>query len=395
MKTNYLQWINRGSKIARAALDVYIGVRKNEPIYIAGGVSSCVDLLTSWQEEKCFDICQDMQERELFQIENHYSVCNFLYETIRNMQLPYTQLRLNEKKQTSVAQWSLRAYDLDGENVFFLFRDTLIEGIYISQDRSHDDVIAAFGRVVRKTLGQYVSLSAAIHDWSVNMCLTQLKTHLDAYVSHFNVDEFVDTLRKFKERNINRSSLLHGPPGVGKTTFAELLTKRMNARLLVIESAPLKKAMEFGSPLESFINIVAPDIVLFDDLDRLDNLEDLFGEIERLNRTDHMRNLIFLGSVNNLEAIPEPLRRTGRFDEIIEFPLPPADLRKKILVKHLEYQGIRIMNEYVDNLVTWSEGLSGSDLREIALQISVHGFSSPKIKCCCDRISASKNKTTS
>lgn len=384
-KFEWNKWINRGSKIARTAFDIYIGIKRREPIYIASGIASGAETISSWSEDQSIDIDQEMRSRGLIPMHNKRHIARFWYDTVRNIGLPCEKLTISKKV---LGEQKALIYNLEGEDVFFVFDGTFLDSVYCVDT---DKAAEAFSLTVQRHLGTYISLSTFTENWTTHMYLSKLDPKMDAYVSQINLEETVSSLRKFRSKGINRASLLYGPPGVGKTTFASALAKEMDTRLLVIESPPLNKLMDSGIRLDSLIDIVKPGIILFDDLDRVHQVEDLFGEVERLNRTCRENAIVMLASINRIRKLPPPLRRTGRFDETFEFVLPNAEWRKKILLSHLKFEGIRLKDSYVDLIVDWSVGLSGSDLREVALQVSVLGFEHKKIRSICERILYFKN----
>lgn len=380
-RTDWSKRIANGARVVRAGFDTYIGLKRKDPLYVAsglaGGVDAVVSLVGSNRED--IDIDQEMRSRGLTLLYYSTHLCRFLYNTINHMDIPCEKMTISKKRVGG--SYYVRVYELSEEHIFFLCDGPRLLGVY-GEDR--DTVLAAFGSTVRSKLGQFLSLSAFEQDWTPHMFLTTLDPKLDAYVSQFDIEEFKVDLEKFRARGLNRATILNGHPGTGKTTFANLLSQKMGERLLIIESSPLNKIMNAGFQLSTIVDICRPGIILFDDLDRVDRPLDLFGEVERLNRTKRDRSIVILSSINHLKNIPEPLRRPGRFDEILEFELPSEDLRRTILRSHLDSFGTRITNGNVDQVVACSEGLSGADLRELALQIDVRGFELQRVqtRCC-------------
>jgi len=388
-KIDWKQWISRSTNLLKNAIDIYIGIKRKEPLYVASGMMGAISTTTEWINSKSIDISQEMHSRGMSPLYTSTQITRFWNTIIREMKLPCQKITLGKERFT---EYNALTYNLNDTEICFIWQGSWLEAIYGTDKK---EAITALGRVVERQLGKYIALSTYTESWSIHASLCSMSTkftqQLAGYISPIDAIEFIQNVDKFHTMGLNRATLLYGPPGTGKTTFAALLARETDKRLLVIESASLNKVMEAGLPLEELIDITQPGILLFDDLDRVSNPEELFGEIERLNRVGRTRGLLILGAINNLEALPEPLRRPGRFDEIIDFELPCTNLRKRILLSHLKDHGVRIANGYIHSLIEWTEGLSGAELRELALQISIRGFNEKDTHIRCQRMLKLKN----
>jgi len=74
-----------------------------------------------------------------------------------------------------------------------------------------------------------------------------------------------------------------------------------------------------------------------------------------------------IAATNRIDILDPALLRSGRFDRILEIPMPNAEARLKILQIHT--RGMKI-NSDVDlrAIVEESEGYSGADLKAIAVE---------------------------
>jgi SpoVK/Ycf46/Vps4 family AAA+-type ATPase len=96
--------------------------------------------------------------------------------------------------------------------------------------------------------------------------------------------------------------------------------------------------------------------------------------MERLNRKISIRKRLLIGTVNSLAEVPEPLRRPGRFDEIVEFhPLTKAQ-RKSILVTYAKEFGVGYSDREFDSLAAKTDNMTGAYLKEIAMRAKVVSF---------------------
>lgn len=366
--------------MARTALDVYVGIRRREPAYIAMGVAGMAQTAAEWSEDSTnFDLDRELRARGLAPLWGQTQYIRFFYHTLRRMGVHCTTLQFGKQRKANERpnDYKVECYPVGNTQLYFAFNGSFLDYIW---GTSKELALAQFSLLVRQQLGQYVLLNVLQENWTTYMTLGPLEPHLEAYVSPIDLADWCHTVRQFEAKGLNRAHILYGPPGTGKTTWASLVAQELQGRLLVIEAASLNKIMDAGVQLDTLIDIVQPKILLLDDLDRTRSPEELFGEVERINRTRRNDNLLLLCSINDIEALPVPLRRTGRFDEVVEFTLPDAAMRHRVLSSHLADQGIRVANGYVGDLVEVSAGLSCSDLRELALQISVRGYEAAWIK---------------
>jgi len=171
----------------------------------------------------------------------------------------------------------------------------------------------------------------------------------------------------------NRSLLFFGPPGIGKTTLAARLAERIGGRLLVASCGTLETSRG-RDIIEHLVDIIDPTVVLMDDLDKMWRPSEMLESMERLNRMVGDRKRLLIGTVNSLSEVPEPLRRPGRFDEIVEFfPLTKSQ-RKAILLTYGKEFGVKYSDREIDKVATQTDGMTGAYLKEIALRASVVSF---------------------
>jgi transitional endoplasmic reticulum ATPase len=141
--------------------------------------------------------------------------------------------------------------------------------------------------------------------------------------------------------------LLTGPPGTGKTMLARIIASRADAQFYEI-SGPQVLSKWYGQS-EELIREIFDDaakqeraIVFFDEIDSLaSQRNDTSHEASRrivgqlLTAMDGFTsdsNVIVLATTNRIGDIDTALRRPGRFDWEINFPLPSRQDREAILV---------------------------------------------------------------
>lgn len=90
-----------------------------------------------------------------------------------------------------------------------------------------------------------------------------------------------------------------------------------------------------------------PSIIFFDELDglapqRSKNNDQIHSSVVTtllalMDGLDEMPGVIVIGATNRIEAIDPALRRPGRFDKELYFPLPSTQARKEIIQARTKY----------------------------------------------------------
>lgn len=184
----------------------------------------------------------------------------------------------------------------------------------------------------------------------------------------------------------SKGILLHGEPGTGKTLLAKALAHEADAAIYVVEIADIVHSLYGRS--EKLIQAVFEDakknqpvIVFFDEIDALAAQRDKSMEVtsrivsvlltNMQGLEERGDNVVVIGATNRPNAVDNALLRPGRFDQVIEIPLPDVKSRATILAIHLkaaiERAGIEIIDPSfnIDEIVQKTPGMSGADLKEI------------------------------
>lgn len=195
---------------------------------------------------------------------------------------------------------------------------------------------------------------------------------------------------KFKTMGIRppKAVLLHGPPGTGKTLLARAVAHHSSATFLNITGSELiRKYIGEGAKLIrhvfSLAREKAPTVLFIDELDAVGGkrlgdtgadqevgrtLTQLLSEIDGFQELGDVK---IIGATNRFDLLDQALFRAGRFDRILEIPLPEANARKEIFKIHL--RGKKVKREEIDfqTLVKKSEGASGADIEAICNEAGI------------------------
>jgi proteasome regulatory subunit len=179
--------------------------------------------------------------------------------------------------------------------------------------------------------------------------------------------------------------LLHGPPGTGKTLLARAVAHETNAYFLrVVGSELVQKYIGEGARLVRELFDLAkkksPTIIFIDEIDavgatRSDTTTSGDREVQRtlmqllagMDGFERRGDVKIIGATNRIDILDRALLRPGRFDRIIEIPLPGVQGRLSILQVHT--RGMTLEDD-VDlmEVATLTEGKNGADLRAICME---------------------------
>lgn len=179
--------------------------------------------------------------------------------------------------------------------------------------------------------------------------------------------------------------LLVGPPGTGKTLLAKAVAKQTNATFIrFVGSELVQKYIGEGARLvRELFDLArqkAPSIVFIDEIDsvgakRLElatsgdrevqrTLMQLLAELDGFNPLGEVK---IIGATNRPDILDEALLRPGRFDRIIEIPMPNFDARSSIYGIHTKRMNLD-PSVNLDDIASRSEGATGADIKAICTE---------------------------
>ena len=146
--------------------------------------------------------------------------------------------------------------------------------------------------------------------------------------------------------------LLYGPPGTGKTLIAKAVARQSRACFIRMSGSELvHKYIGEGAQLVRELFTLAreraPAIVFIDEIDAIGSMRTNDGtsgsaEVQRtlmqllaeMDGFGNRGNIRIMAATNRIDMLDPALLRPGRFDRIIEIPLPDAEARIEILKIH-------------------------------------------------------------
>lgn len=191
----------------------------------------------------------------------------------------------------------------------------------------------------------------------------------------------------FKELGIEppKGVLLHGPPGTGKTMLAKAVASETNAVFIrVVASEFVNKFIGEGARIVRevfrYARSRAPTIIFIDEIDAIGSRRVEMGtsgdrEVQRtllqllaeIDGFDPLSNVKVIAATNRLDLLDPALLRPGRFDRIIEVPLP--DRRGRLEILKILARQVKIGEDVdLDYIARITEGMSGAELKAIVTE---------------------------
>ena len=192
--------------------------------------------------------------------------------------------------------------------------------------------------------------------------------------------------------------LLTGPPGTGKTMLAKAVANQTNATFLGLVGSELaqKYIGEGGRMVRELFALArkkAPCIIFIDEIDaigskRLDSSTSGDREVQRtlmqllseLDGFESLENVKVIAATNRPELLDKALLRPGRFDRIVEIPLPGIEGREAIFKVHAKKMPLDKNVDFA-KLSIITDGYSGAEIKAVTIDVGMNAISEGVTKC--------------
>jgi len=187
-----------------------------------------------------------------------------------------------------------------------------------------------------------------------------------------NVISFTQQRPRLAELGLptKKGLLFYGPPGTGKTHTIHYLAKALEGHTTLLITAEQVGLLEEYMTLA---RLLQPSVVVIEDVDLIARDRSEMGACDELllnkllNEMDGLRpkaDVLFILTTNRPESLEMALAaRPGRIDQAIEFPLPDAEGRAKLV--RLYSCGLTLSDELIETTVSKTEKVSASFIKEL------------------------------
>ena len=181
--------------------------------------------------------------------------------------------------------------------------------------------------------------------------------------------------------------LLVGPPGTGKTLLARVTAAEAKVPFFSCSASEFVEIFVGRGParvrkLFEQASKEAPSIIFIDELDSIGrSRRQGFGNPEQENTLNQIltcmdgldttnNGVIVMAATNRVDVLDPALLRAGRFDRIVQCPLPDKAGREQILKVHTAKLNIDPNIDY-DRIATKTAGTCGADLSAICNEAAI------------------------
>lgn len=181
--------------------------------------------------------------------------------------------------------------------------------------------------------------------------------------------------------------LLSGPPGTGKTLVAKALANESQVNFISVKGPEIMS--KYIGESERGVREVfrkakqaSPCILFFDEFDSLVPERGLARDSQATERVisqflteldglEELTGVLILAATNRRDLIDSAILRPGRFDFILEFPVPDENARLEILKVHTRGKPLADDVDLI-SLARKTEGLSGAEIDAICREASLN-----------------------
>lgn len=228
-------------------------------------------------------------------------------------------------------------------------------------------------------------------DNNLNISLSSWSGSPEIFNECYEIISYLKDEKIYREAGaeLPKGILLEGLPGTGKTLLAKAIASEVNATFIsLVGSQFVEMFVGVGAQRVREIFRIARDnrpcILFIDEIDaigksrgkgtafndeREQTLNQLLSEMDGFQDNE---GILVIGATNLKDSLDAALLRPGRFDRIINVPLPDLNSREMILQQYIDSKPWKMVNVSVANLASMTAGFSGADLKNLINEATIH-----------------------
>ncbi|MDP3185767.1 MAG: AAA family ATPase, partial [Anaerolineales bacterium] len=180
--------------------------------------------------------------------------------------------------------------------------------------------------------------------------------------------------------------LLHGPPGTGKTLLAKAVAKESEANFISVKGPELLSKW-IGESEKGVREVfkkakqASPCIVFFDEIDALAPRRGATADshvtervvsqlLAEMDGIEELKGVVVLAATNRLDIVDPALLRPGRFEVLVELPMPDREARLAIFQVHTQGKPLA-PDVNLGELAERTDGMMGADIEGLCRQAAM------------------------
>ena len=254
---------------------------------------------------------------------------------------------------------------------------------------SMNDRINQFNSIGNQDMKNELSKSnISLSNWAGSPEIFQECTEIVTYLND-------KTLYEAAGAEVPKGILLEGPPGTGKTLIAKAIASECDAGFISVSASEFVELF-VGMGASKVRNLFKkarenqPCIIFIDEIDavgkqrgtgvnvgndeREQTLNQLLAEMDGFSTND---NVLIIAATNRKDVLDSALLRPGRFDRIVQVPLPDKPSRKSILEVHSQNKTLA-KDVSLDTFAEFTAGYSGAQLKNLLNEAAINAVRESK-----------------
>ncbi len=258
--------------------------------------------------------------------------------------------------------------------------------LLMSLNVKRNDFVEAIGSVQPSALREVFVERPNVH-WSDVGGLSEIKNQLKEAC-----EMPIKNPAAFEKMGIRpvRGILIVGAPGTGKTLLAKAVATERESNFILIKGPEVlsKYVGESEKAVREVFRkakMAAPCIIFIDEIDAITTVRDSESSdsmvtervvdtlLTEMDGLQEMKNIIVLAATNRPDMIDPALLRPGRFDKIIEIPLPDETTRAAIFKVHTKRMPLG-KDVNLEELAKMTENYTGAELENIVREAGMNAI---------------------